>query len=512
MEKPRRSRSRVWSVSPAALALAVGLAGWGAAALATNNPIPGVDIIVKKDPGGIVASTPTNKDGTYQFIGLAPGKYDLSVAGQRVQAITVGANRSIRGSLTSNDDGTASVTIGDRKPVVLRGLVTATVSDSDRYGKKRTADPTQDGGDTPGKKQNTKGVVTLVRGTAPRPGEGKPDGPPGVSDANTPLAQVSTTRGRLEKPDEPFAPRMGGGKPDESPRVMDETNSAMGQVSTTRGRLEKPDQPLQPGISDQGSSGGLSSYDRAPPPDAASSGDRAARTFEVTVQPVNDPPSKVDTGPPFVPGGPVGISSYDLAPPPGDSAGNGNPPGRAELAVFLVRAMLMADAKGEPAGQVKSVSGQSAPDGAFAFAGLSPGNYVVEIVDAAGKVVGTSPSQSVAAGGRLSGRIGQSERGGGYGAFFTSTGVPIRQNASADKPARSTVAASDAAANPAGGFGQGMPGSPGFGPAIGGLNGPAPGMMSPPGLGPGAPAMSGPMGAMGGRTGPMVGGGAMGRP
>lgn len=462
MEKPRRSRSRAWPVSPAALALAVGLAGWGAAALATNNPIPGVDIIVKKDPGGIVASTPTNKDGTYQFIGLAPGKYDLSVAGQRVQAITVGANRSIRGSLTSNDDGTASVTIGDRKPVVLRGLVTATVSDSDRYGKKRTADPTQDGGDTPGKKQNSKGVVTLVRGTAPRPGEGKPDGPPGVSDANTPLAQVSTTRGRLEKPDEPFAPRMGGGKPDESPRVMDETNSAMGQVSTTRGRLEKPDQPLQPGISDQGSSGGLSSYDRAPPP--------------------------------------------------GDSAGNGNPPGRAELAVFLVRAMLMADAKGEPAGQVKSVSGQSAPDGAFAFAGLSPGNYVVEIVDAAGKVVGTSPAQSVAAGGRLSGRIGQSERGGGYGAFFTSTGVPIRQNASADKPARSTVAASDAAANPAGGFGQGMPGSPGFGPAIGGLNGPAPGMMSPPGLGPGAPAMSGPMGAMGGRTGPMVGGGAMGRP
>jgi hypothetical protein len=36
--------------------------------------------------------------------------------------------------------------------------------------------------------------------------------------------------------------------------------------------------------------------------------------------------------------------------------------------------------------------------GQFSFAALQPGNYVVEIVDAAGKVVGLSPSVSVAAG------------------------------------------------------------------------------------------------------------------
>jgi hypothetical protein len=36
--------------------------------------------------------------------------------------------------------------------------------------------------------------------------------------------------------------------------------------------------------------------------------------------------------------------------------------------------------------------------GQFSFASLQPGNYVVEIVDAAGKVVGLSPSISVAAG------------------------------------------------------------------------------------------------------------------
>lgn len=420
MEKPRRSQAKAWQLSPAALALAVGLAGWGAAALATNDPIPGVDIEVKKNPGGIVVSAPTNKDGTYQLTGLAPGKYDFSIAGQRVQTITVGANRSVRGSLTRNDDGTASVTIGDRKPVVLRGLVTSTVSDSDRDGKKRTADPTQDGGDTPGKKHNYTGVVTLVRGTAPRPGEGNPDGPPGVSEAN----------------------------------------SAMGDVSPTRGRLEKPDQPLQPGISDRGATGGLISYDRAPPPDATSSGDGAARTFELSVEPVNDSPSKVDTGPPFVPGGPVTVQLRNV-----DTGA-------------LARTMPNS-AKGE-----------------LAFAGLPVGTYVVEIVDTTGKIVGTSPSLSVAAG----------------GAFFVSTaGLPLRQNASADKPARSTVAANDAAASPVGGFGKGMSGSPGFGHDVGGMNGPGPGMMSSHGLGSGAPAMSGPMGGAGGRTGPM-GGGAMGRP
>ena len=40
--------------------------------------------------------------------------------------------------------------------------------------------------------------------------------------------------------------------------------------------------------------------------------------------------------------------------------------------------------------------------GQFTFSSLQPGNYVVEIVDAAGKVVGLSPSLTVAAGGGLS--------------------------------------------------------------------------------------------------------------
>jgi hypothetical protein len=44
--------------------------------------------------------------------------------------------------------------------------------------------------------------------------------------------------------------------------------------------------------------------------------------------------------------------------------------------------------------------------GQFSFAGLQPGNYVVEIVDAAGKVVGLSPSLSVAAGSTVTVTVG----------------------------------------------------------------------------------------------------------
>jgi hypothetical protein len=45
----------------------------------------------------------------------------------------------------------------------------------------------------------------------------------------------------------------------------------------------------------------------------------------------------------------------------------------------------------------------SSSTGAFSFAAINPGNYVVEVLNAAGQVVGTSASISVAAGAALSG-------------------------------------------------------------------------------------------------------------
>jgi len=73
----------------------------------------------------------------------------------------------------------------------------------------------------------------------------------------------------------------------------------------------------------------------------------------------------------------------------------------------------------------------SAANGAFAFTGLNPGNYVIEIVDASGKIIGTSTSMAVAAGGVISGvtvaasaagAVAAAAAAGGLGAFFASTG------------------------------------------------------------------------------------------
>lgn len=115
--------------SPTALALALGLALAfpGAVALASPNPIPGVDIIVKKNPGGIAVAVPTGEDGAYKFTGLAAGKYDLSVDGQRVQTITVGANQGIAGTLNRESDGTASLRINGQTEVVPIGPAGAPV-------------------------------------------------------------------------------------------------------------------------------------------------------------------------------------------------------------------------------------------------------------------------------------------------------------------------------------------------------------------------------------------------
>ena len=51
------------------------------AAMATNDPIPGVDIIVKKNPGGLaVVVATTDAKGKFSARVAAPGNYTLSTA------------------------------------------------------------------------------------------------------------------------------------------------------------------------------------------------------------------------------------------------------------------------------------------------------------------------------------------------------------------------------------------------------------------------------------------------
>lgn len=80
-----------------------------------------------------------------------------------------------------------------------------------------------------------------------------------------------------------------------------------------------------------------------------------------------------------------------------------------------------------------SGSTTSASNGAFSFTGLSQGNYVIEIVDATGKIIGTSASMAVGAGAAgvisgvtvaasAAGALSGAAAAGGLGAFFSSTG------------------------------------------------------------------------------------------
>jgi hypothetical protein len=70
-------------------------------------------------------------------------------------------------------------------------------------------------------------------------------------------------------------------------------------------------------------------------------------------------------------------------------------------------------------------------DATYLFTGVVPGNYVVEIVDDSGKVLGLSSASSVAANGAITGLIvalsatdaaAGAAAAGGLGAFFSSTG------------------------------------------------------------------------------------------
>jgi hypothetical protein len=74
---------------------------------------------------------------------------------------------------------------------------------------------------------------------------------------------------------------------------------------------------------------------------------------------------------------------------------------------------------------------RAAGDGRFEFIGLNPGNYVVELVDDSGKIIGLSPSMALASGGVIAGMsiaasatgaLGGAAAAGGAGAFFASTG------------------------------------------------------------------------------------------
>jgi hypothetical protein len=85
----------------------------GSSASATNEPIPGVDIIVKKNPGGKAKKDTTGKDGKFVFANLEAGKYLLSVKMPQTKTVVNTSHSNIRHPGRSMENGVEVVNVSN---------------------------------------------------------------------------------------------------------------------------------------------------------------------------------------------------------------------------------------------------------------------------------------------------------------------------------------------------------------------------------------------------------------
>jgi len=128
--KSATGKSTRFSSATRALLLGLALLLPGAAAQATaGTPIQGIPIGLEGDPEGARVSTKTDERGAFNFTKLPAGKYKVILDGQLVQTISIDANRSISGVLSS-DGGKASITFNGQVGVVPDGPPGAPVNTS----------------------------------------------------------------------------------------------------------------------------------------------------------------------------------------------------------------------------------------------------------------------------------------------------------------------------------------------------------------------------------------------
>lgn len=120
--------------------------GFSAAAFAINNPIPGVDIIVKKNPGGIIMHLTTDENGTLDLSKLPKGRYSFEVADTSklpkafVMTFTIPGSAPLVSApiLPTKTRGMAKINIGSGDLILSGGPgsgLTAIASIFDRWGK-----------------------------------------------------------------------------------------------------------------------------------------------------------------------------------------------------------------------------------------------------------------------------------------------------------------------------------------------------------------------------------------
>ena len=94
-----------------AVIAALFLGVFAGSASATNEPIPGVDVIVRKKPGGIAMHATTDSSGHFVFENLAAGTYTLAAAAPQTRAAISTTRSNIKHSSVSVTNGVQVVTV-----------------------------------------------------------------------------------------------------------------------------------------------------------------------------------------------------------------------------------------------------------------------------------------------------------------------------------------------------------------------------------------------------------------
>lgn len=120
-------------------------------ASAANNPIPGVDIIVQKKPGGQAMRATTDKEGKFVFASLAAGDYWLVVQQSQAKAAVNTTRSNITRPSLRLEKGvevvSVDIALGTDLPVLADieisrdgGRVTGTVTSAGATGNGRSRD------------------------------------------------------------------------------------------------------------------------------------------------------------------------------------------------------------------------------------------------------------------------------------------------------------------------------------------------------------------------------------
>ena len=115
------------------IAVGLALALSSSAAMAAINPIPGVDIIVRSRPGGIVVGQATSDtSGRFSVMVKEPGQYTLSSACRQTACQKARPPFTFTSTppLKPNGNGTYDFTVGADGPFVISGVI----SIFDRWG------------------------------------------------------------------------------------------------------------------------------------------------------------------------------------------------------------------------------------------------------------------------------------------------------------------------------------------------------------------------------------------